>query len=84
MSNKRIQDALEYIQRVGQMPEEELQQRIKQIVPEDFVQFLYGYGELVKNNTPHAVQSLMLLGYMVRVNEEQAGLNVFTQKGARA
>jgi hypothetical protein len=84
LSNKRIQDALEYIQRVGQMPEEELQQRIKQIVPEDFVQFLYSYGDLVKNNTPHAVQSLMLLGYMVRVNEEQTGLNVFTQKGARA
>lgn len=81
MSQHKINNALRYIKSVAATPNEELETRIKQLVSEDFVRFLHDYGVMVMQTQPNAAHTLMLLGYMVRVNEEK---KVFMQKGANA
>lgn len=86
MTSQKIKQALEYFQLVAVEDPTILETRISEIVGEDFAVFMNNYSVKVIMSHPESAATLMLMGYMLRVHEESAGLthNPFPQVKASA
>lgn len=73
MSNKR-QVAIDFINSLRTADPVELQRRIVEEVGEDLAEFFISYSSTLIDRDPEYIRenctSLMLMGYMVRMNEE--------------
>lgn len=83
--NNKVNLAKEFINKTKDLSHDELMKKIEETAGMDLLFFFGEYSEAAFSKFPGTVEGLMLLGYMVRANEETAGLeNLVTQKKASA
>lgn len=81
--SQKVKEASEYIASLREKSPDELEEMIKSVAGEELTVFFHSYaGFTIAHNTGLA-SSLMLLGYMCRVNEETGGMYI-TQKRTQA